>query len=70
MGGGIKAMVETTQSENLGYTLSVYLWLYSPLLSLDCFFSFLIFYSRYDSLDGRSARRKAATCTQNSTNTV
>jgi hypothetical protein len=42
--------------------LSIYLWLYRPLLDLDRFFGFLIFlHSRYDSLDGGSARRKAAT---------
>jgi hypothetical protein len=29
----------------LGYLLSVYLWLYNPLLGLDRFFSFLIFYT-------------------------
>jgi hypothetical protein len=42
-----------------------YLSLYGStvlLLDLDCFFSF-------DSLDGGSARRKAATYTQNNTNT-
>jgi hypothetical protein len=42
--------------------LSIYLWLYSPLLDLGRFFSFLfVLYSRYDSSDGGSARRKAAT---------
>jgi hypothetical protein len=49
-------------------SIYIYLWLYSPLLGLGGFFSFLIFLrSRYDSLDGGSARRKAATCTQDST---
>jgi hypothetical protein len=43
--------------------VSIYLWLYSPLLGLGCIFSFLIFYSRQDSLDGGSACHKAATCT-------
>jgi hypothetical protein len=32
-------------------------------------FIFLMLHSRQDSLDGRSARRKAATCTQESSNT-
>jgi hypothetical protein len=49
---------------------TIYLWLYSPLLGLGRFFSFLIFLrSQYDSLDGGSARRKAATYTQNNINT-
>jgi hypothetical protein len=49
---------------------SIYLWLYSPLLDSGCFFTFLIaLHSRQDSLDGGSARRKAATCTQDNTNT-
>jgi hypothetical protein len=39
------------------------------LLDFDRFFSFLILYSRQDSLDGGSARRKAAIYTQNNTNT-
>jgi hypothetical protein len=29
----------------LSIYLSIYLWLYRPLLGLDCFFSFLIFYT-------------------------
>jgi hypothetical protein len=46
-------------------------WLYSPLLYLGRFFSFLIFsHSRLDSLDGGTARRKAATYTQNNTNRI
>jgi hypothetical protein len=44
-------------------TNCIYLWLYSPLLDLGCFFSSLILlHSREDSLDGRSAGRKAAIC--------
>jgi hypothetical protein len=45
----------------LSIYLSIYLWLYSPLLDLGRFFSFLTFlHSRLDSLDGGSACRKAA----------
>jgi hypothetical protein len=48
------------------YLFIICLWLYSSLLGLGRFFSFLIFlHSRWDSLDGVSARRKAATDTQN-----
>jgi hypothetical protein len=48
----------------------MYVRLYSPLLDLGRFFSFLILYTvGRDSLDGGSARRKAATCTQIKTNT-
>jgi hypothetical protein len=36
--------------ETLSIYLSIYLWLYSPLLGLDRFFSFLIFYT-----NGRTA---------------
>jgi hypothetical protein len=40
------------------------------MLEFGRFFSFLIFlHSRYDSLDEGSARRKAATCAQESTTT-
>jgi hypothetical protein len=46
--------------------LSIYLWLYSSLLDPGRFFGFFIF---TQSLDGGSARRKAATYTQNNTNT-
>jgi hypothetical protein len=54
----------------LALCLSIYLWLYSLLFGLGRLFSFLIFlHSRQDSLDGGSARRKAATCTQDSTQT-
>jgi hypothetical protein len=53
MRGGSRAIVKITQSKSLGYTLSVYLWLYRL-----CW-----------ALDGGSARRKAATCTQDSTDT-
>ena len=49
--------------------LYIYLWLYSLLFGLGRFFSFLILHSRYDSLDGGSARHKAATYTQSNTNT-
>jgi hypothetical protein len=35
-------MFSTMLSDNY---LSIYLWLYSPLLDLGCFFSFLIFYT-------------------------
>jgi hypothetical protein len=45
--------------------LLLLLWLYSPLLGLGHFFCFLILYSRQDSLDGASARRKASAYTQN-----
>jgi hypothetical protein len=46
------------------------LWLYSPLLDLGRLFSFLIFFTQsVDALDGGSACRKAAACTQGSTNT-
>jgi hypothetical protein len=48
----------------------IYQWLYSPLLDPGHFFSFLIFlHIRQDSLDEWSVRRKAATCTQDNTNT-
>jgi hypothetical protein len=50
--------------------LSIYLRLYSPLLGLGRFFCFLSFLrNRQNSLDGGSARRKAATRTQDNTNT-
>jgi hypothetical protein len=43
-------------------------WLYSPLLGPGRFFQFSNpIHSRYDSLDGGSARPKAATYTQDST---
>jgi hypothetical protein len=46
------------------------LWLYNPLLDLRRFFQFLgLLCSRYDALGGGSARRKDATCTQDSKNT-
>jgi hypothetical protein len=48
----------------------IHQWLYSPLLGLGRFFSFLILNIRYDSLDGGSARRKAATYTQDNTNRI
>jgi hypothetical protein len=52
---------------NLNLCLSIYLSiydLYSPLLDLGRFFSFLIFYTQSVGLRGRgSARRKAATYT-------
>jgi hypothetical protein len=56
----------------LSVCLSIHpcLWLYSLLLGPWPFFSFLIFlHRRWDSLDGRSSRRKAATYTQDNTNT-
>jgi hypothetical protein len=50
--------------------LSIYLCLYSPLLDLGRFFNILsLLHSRYDSMDRGSARRKAASCTQDNTNT-
>jgi hypothetical protein len=49
--------------------LSVYRLLYSPLLGLDRFFSFLIYIQSVGLLGRGSARRKAATYTQNNTNT-
>jgi hypothetical protein len=50
--------------------LSLYLRLYSPLSDIGRFFSLLIIlHNRYDSLDGGSACRKAATYTQDNTNT-
>jgi hypothetical protein len=50
--------------------LSTYLWLYSPLLDLGCFLSFLIFYAvSRTPWTGGSDRRKVSTCTQESTNT-
>jgi hypothetical protein len=48
------------------------LWLSSPLLALGRFFFFQFFdpiHSRWDSLYGVSARRKASTYTQSNTNT-
>jgi hypothetical protein len=51
------------------FFLTLCLWLYSPLV-LGRFFQFLNpVHSRQYSLDGGSARRKAATYTQDSTNT-
>jgi hypothetical protein len=44
-------------------------WFYIPLLGPDRSFSFSPIHKRYDPLDGGSARRKACTHTQNSTNT-
>jgi hypothetical protein len=50
--------------------LSIYLWLYSPLFDLGRFFQiFDPIHIRSDSLDGGSARLKAATYTQNNQNT-
>jgi hypothetical protein len=44
--------------------LSIYLWLYSPFVGLWPLFQFLIpIHSRYDSLDGGSAHRKASAYT-------
>jgi hypothetical protein len=37
--------VAITQSNRNLYWVSIYLWLYSPLLDVGCFFSFLIFYT-------------------------
>jgi hypothetical protein len=50
-------------------SIYIYLWLCSPLLDLGLYFQFLDLQSRYDSLDGGSVLRKAATYTQNNTNT-
>jgi hypothetical protein len=48
---------------------SIFLRLYNTLLDLSRFISIFIFlYTRYDSLDGRSARPKAATFTHDNTN--
>jgi hypothetical protein len=69
-----KSSVGEIRSSNIGFIHSfthsfIHEWLYSPLLGADLFFSFVIFlYRRQDSLDGGSARRKAATYTQNNTN--
>jgi hypothetical protein len=49
--------------------LSSYLGLYIPLLDLGCFQFLNPIHRRWDSLDGGSARRKAAAYTQNNTNT-
>jgi hypothetical protein len=49
--------------------LSIYLWLYSLLLGLGRFFNFLIFYTAGKTPWGGAAHRKAATCTQDSSNT-
>jgi hypothetical protein len=48
---------------------TICLWLYSPFFDLGRFFSFLVLYMV--GLTGRgSVRRKAATCTQDSTNRI
>jgi hypothetical protein len=54
----------------LSIYLSIHLWLYSPLLDLGRFFSFLILYTEGRTpWTGGSAHCKAATYTQNNTNT-
>jgi hypothetical protein len=61
-------MYSKVNPKNQTHYLSLSLWLYSPL-DLDRFFSFLI-YTPFVGLLGRgSARRKAATYTQNHINT-
>jgi hypothetical protein len=59
----------TTYSIYLPIYLAIYLWLYSPLLDLGRFFSFLINTQSVGPLGRGSARRKAATRTQDNTNT-
>jgi hypothetical protein len=49
-------------------TVIIYLSIYTALVGLGRVFGFLI-YTRYDSLDGGSARRKATTYSQNITKT-
>jgi hypothetical protein len=50
--------------------ISIYLWLYSPCWTFAAFsVSWPFLHSRQDSLNGGSALRKAATCSQDSTNT-
>jgi hypothetical protein len=49
---------------------SIYLWLYRPLLDLDSFFSFLVSTQSARLLGRGSARRKAATCTQDNKNRI
>jgi hypothetical protein len=54
----------------LSIYLSLYRWLYSPLLDLRCFFSFLIFYTvGMTPWTGYQPVARAATCTQDSSNT-
>jgi hypothetical protein len=51
--------------------LSIYLWLYSPFVGPWPLFQFLdLLYRRSDSMDWGSARRKAASCTQDSRKTL
>jgi hypothetical protein len=50
--------------------IHIYLWLYYPLSGLDCFFNSRFFMRSAGILDCGSTRRKAATYTQNITNTV
>jgi hypothetical protein len=61
----------TARSHCYQHTLrTVYLWLYNPLVEPLPIFQFLNpMHSRYRSLDERSASRKAAAYTQDSTNT-
>jgi hypothetical protein len=47
----------------------IYLWLYSPLLGLGRFVSFLIYTQTVGLLGRETARRKAATYAQNNINT-
>jgi hypothetical protein len=51
-------------------TLPIYLWFYSPCGAWPLFQFLKSVHSRYDSLNGGSARRKAATYTQNNTNSI
>jgi hypothetical protein len=54
-----------TQTKHTHHSVFLSIWFYSPLFGLGHFFRFLIFlHSLQDSLDGVSARRKAATYTQ------
>jgi hypothetical protein len=59
-----------TTIRTVSNSIFIFLWLYSPFVEPWRLFQFLNpIHSRYDSLGGRSARRKAPTCTQVSTNT-
>jgi hypothetical protein len=54
----------------LSIYLSIYLTMYSPFFGLGRFFSFLIYTQSAGLLGRGSARRKAATYTQNNTNRI
>jgi hypothetical protein len=61
----ITAVTPTT----LSIYSSIYRWLYSPFVGPWLLFQFLDLLQLVDFLNGKSAGRKAATCTQDSTNT-